>query len=59
MTVVTTGTGGGGAVTVMAEVPLFPADVAVTLAEPADTPVATPLAFTVATPVLFEDHVIL
>jgi len=45
------------AVTVIADVPLFPELVAVIVAEPAATPVTTPLEFTVATPVLLLDHV--
>src|SRR5436190_2039755 len=43
---------GAGAVTVMAAVPLFPPLLAVIVAEPAATPVTSPLADTVATPVL-------
>src|SRR4029077_6110584 len=42
----------GTAVTVIAEVPLLPSDVAVIVAEPAATPVTSPLPFTVATAVL-------
>jgi hypothetical protein len=48
-TVVTTGGGGGAAVTVIVAVPDFPAVAAVIVAEPAATPVTTPLEFTVAT----------
>src|SRR5213594_1843257 len=49
--------GGGGDVTVTAEVPLCPSLVAVIVAEPAPTPVTSPLPFTVATAVLSLDHV--
>ena len=56
VTVVTTGAG-GGAVTVTVAVPDFPELEAVIVADPAATPVTTPLPFTVATPVLFEDQV--
>jgi hypothetical protein len=48
-----TGTG----VTVTLAVPLFPSLVAVIVAEPAATPVTTPLDETVAIPVLELDHV--
>src|SRR5438445_9945236 len=41
-----------GVVTVTADVPLLPSDVAVMVAEPAATPVTSPLPFTVATAVL-------
>jgi hypothetical protein len=41
----------------MAEVPDFPAHVAVMVAEPAAMPVTTPLEFTVATAVLLDVHV--
>jgi hypothetical protein len=54
VTVVTTG---AGAVTVIVAVPVLPEDVAVIVAVPAETPLTTPLEFTVA---LFEalvDHV--
>src|SRR5436190_23009728 len=47
-----------GGVTVMAAVPLCPSLVAVIVAEPATTPVTSPLALTVATAVLLLDHVI-
>jgi len=57
VTVVTTGGGGGPAVTVIAEVPDTPELVAVIVAEPAAMPVTTPVEFTVAAAVLFEDHV--
>ena len=57
VTVVTTGGGGELAVIVIADAPLFPELVAVIVAEPAATPVTTPLEFTVATPVLLLDHV--
>ena len=51
------GGGGGGAVTVIADVPDLPEDVAVIVAEPAATPVTTPVEFTVAAAALFVDHV--
>ena len=54
---VTEATGAGGTVTVIAAVPLLPSLVAVTVAEPAATPVTTPLDETVAIPVLELDHV--
>ena len=57
VTVVTTGAGGGVLVTVIAAVPDLPELVAVMVAEPAATPLTTPLAFTVATPVLSLDQV--
>src|SRR5436190_126322 len=47
-----------GGVTVMAAVPLCPSLMAVIVAEPATTPVTSPLALTVATAVLLLDHVI-
>jgi hypothetical protein len=47
----------GAAVTVMAAVPLCPSLVAVIVAPPAAPAVTSPLPFTVATVVLFEDHV--
>src|SRR5947208_8277156 len=47
-----------GGVTVMAAVPLCPSLVAVIVAEPATTPVTSPLELTVATAVLLLDHVI-
>jgi hypothetical protein len=56
VTVVTTG---AGAVTVIAAVPDLPELVAVIVAEPASTPVTTPLELTVATTVLLLDHVTL
>src|SRR3989449_400880 len=46
----------GTNVTVMAEVPLFPSDVAVIVADPAPTPVTRPLPVTLATPVLLLDQ---
>src|ERR1700694_134566 len=49
--------GGGGAVTVIAEVPFLPSLVAVMFAEPAATPVTSPLLFTVAAAALSLDHV--
>src|SRR3989442_5387207 len=52
-----TGAGGGGAVTVIAAVPLFPSLVAVSVAAPTATPVACPVPFTVATAGLLLDHV--
>src|SRR5438876_733281 len=48
---------GGGAVTVIAAVPLFPSLVAVIVAAPAATPVTNPLVLTVATVVLLLTHV--
>jgi hypothetical protein len=57
VTVVTTGAGGGVLVTVIAAVPDLLELVAVIIAEPAATPLTTPLAFTVATPVLLLDQV--
>jgi hypothetical protein len=54
VTVVTTG---GTAVTVMLDVPVFPEIVAVIVAEPAVTPLTTPLEFTVAAAALLVDHV--
>jgi hypothetical protein len=45
------------AVTVMPDVPDFPELVAVIVAEPAATPVTTPLEFTVAAAALLVDHV--
>src|SRR5437773_7652808 len=54
----TTGaSGGGGAVTVMAAVPPWPSLVAVTVAEPAVTPVTTPFPSTAATVVALLAHV--
>src|SRR6266550_4154347 len=47
-----------GGVTVMAAVPLCPSLVAVIVAEPATTPLTSPLELTVATEVLLLDHVI-
>jgi hypothetical protein len=47
----------GTSVTVTVAVPLFPSLVAVIVAEPAATPVTTPLDETVAIPVLELDHV--
>src|SRR5204862_5294670 len=47
----------GTAVTVMPEVPLLPSDVAVMVAEPALTPLTSPLPPTLATAVLLLDHV--
>jgi hypothetical protein len=57
VTVVTTGGGGGLAVTVTLDVPLFPELVAVIVAEPAATPVTTPLELTVAATALLVDQV--
>src|SRR5258708_37255593 len=51
------GGGGGGALTVMVAVPLLPLLVAVISDVPAATPVTRPLALTVATDVLADDHV--
>ena len=59
MTVVTTGGGGGVDVTVTVALPDFPAHIAVIVAEPAATPVTTPLAFTVAAAVLLLDQLTL
>jgi hypothetical protein len=56
VTVVTTGVGGGAAVTVMLDVPTLPELVAEIVAEPAATPVTTPLELTVAAAALFVDH---
>jgi hypothetical protein len=50
-------TTGGTAVTVMLDVPDFPPLVAVIVAEPAATPVTTPLEFTVAAAALLVDQV--
>ena len=50
-------TTGGGAVTVTVDVPDFPAHVAVIVADPAATPVTTPLELTVATLELLVDQV--
>ena len=57
VTVVTTG-GGGGAVTVTADEPDFPEQVAVIVAEPAATAVTTPFALTVAVAALLVDQTI-
>src|SRR5439155_22279108 len=46
----------GRAVTVMVDVPLFPSDVAVMVAEPAVAPVTRPLLVTLATLVLLLDQ---
>jgi len=54
---VTEATGTGAAVTVTADVPLFPSDVAVMVVEPATTPVTRPLALTVPTEPLLLAHV--
>jgi hypothetical protein len=59
VTVVTTGGGGGGEVTVILAVPLLPDEVAVIVAGPAETPVTSPLAFTVAYEGLLVDQVTL
>src|SRR5256886_14489573 len=48
---------GGGSTTVTAAVPLLPSLVAVIVADPAATPVTSPLPSTVATPVLLLDQV--
>jgi hypothetical protein len=53
VTVVTTG---ATAVTVTAEVPVFPELVAVIVADPAATPVTIPLELTVAAAALLVDH---
>src|SRR5205809_730624 len=47
-----------GGVTVMAELPLFPSLVAVIVADPAVTPVTSPVPFTLAADGLLLDHVI-
>src|SRR5690242_13793270 len=47
-----------GAVTVMADVPVLPSQVAVTLAEPTATPLTSPLPSTVALVMLSLDQVI-
>src|SRR5438046_10222459 len=47
-----------GGVTVMAAVPLCPSLMAVIVAEPATTPLTSPLELTVATAVLLLDHAI-
>jgi hypothetical protein len=47
----------GAAVTVIADVPLFPSLVAVSVAVPGATPVTKPLALTVAIPELLLAHV--
>jgi hypothetical protein len=57
VTVVTTGAGGGPAVTVISDVPVTPELLAVIVAEPAATPVTMPLELTVAAAVLLFDHV--
>src|SRR5436190_983 len=49
---------GDGGVTVMAAVPLCPSLMAVIVAEPATTPLTSPLELTVATAVLLLDHAI-
>lgn len=48
---------GGAAVTAMLAVPVFPDDAALMVAEPAATPLTTPLELTVAAAELFDDHV--
>src|SRR5881296_2822091 len=48
---------GGGVMTVSAALPVTPSLRAVIVADPVVTPVASPLALTVATPVLLLDHV--
>jgi hypothetical protein len=53
----TDATGAGTAVTVTVDEPLLPSLVAVIVADPAATPVTTPLKETVAMPVLELDHV--
>ena len=49
--------GGGGAVTVILDVPAFPELAAVIVAAPDPTPLTTPLAFTVAAEASLVDHV--
>src|SRR5437879_12837645 len=56
-TLVTHVPGGGAAETVSAEVPLCPSLVAVIVADPAATPLTSPLPLTVATAVLSLAHV--
>jgi hypothetical protein len=56
-TVVGTGAGGGPAVTVIEAVPDFPETAAVMVAEPALTPLTTPLELTVAALALLVDQV--
>jgi hypothetical protein len=56
VTVVTTGVGGGEALTLTLAVPVFPELVAVIVAVPAPTPVTTPAELTVAMPGLFVDQ---
>jgi hypothetical protein len=58
VTVVATG-GGGDELTVTLELPDCPSHVAVIVAEPAASPVTTPLALTLATPVLLDDQLML
>jgi hypothetical protein len=58
VTVVTTGVGGGDALTLTLAVPDFPELVAVIVAVPAPTPVTTPPELTIAMPGLFVDHTI-
>ena len=53
-----TGTGAGGAVTVMADEPLCPSLVAVIVAVPATWPVTSPVALTVATVGVLLDQLI-
>lgn len=57
VTVVTIGGGGGAEVTVILADPLLPDDVAVIVADPADTPVTSPFPFTVAYEPLLVDQV--
>jgi hypothetical protein len=56
VTVVTTGVGGGAAVTTILAVPVTPELVAVIVAEPAATPVTTALELTVAVFASLVDH---
>ena len=57
VTVVTTGAGGGGEVTVILELPDSPDAVAEMVADPAATPVKIPVELTAAVAALFVDHV--
>jgi hypothetical protein len=56
LTDATVGAGGGGAVTTICDVPLFPSLVAVMVALPAPTAVTSPADDTVATPLLLDDQ---
>ena len=58
VTVVTTGVGGGDALTLTLAVPAFPELVAVIVAVPGPIPVTTPTELTIAIPGLLVDHTI-